>query len=64
MPPVLATVAFAAVLGLAWRWSRRFGAASDARPTEDRGPTEIIDAVPLVRGSDGVWRPDGDDGRV
>lgn len=61
MPTVLAAAALVTVLGLAWRWSRLSDPPSEAAETERRGPTELVDAVPLVRGADGVWRPDRGD---
>ncbi|NLH81222.1 MAG: hypothetical protein GX458_10335 [Phyllobacteriaceae bacterium] len=58
MPPVVALVALAVVFGLAWRRIRRETARDDTETAVSRGPTEIFDAVPLVRGEDGVYRPD------
>lgn len=56
MPPVVAYAALALAAGLVWRWVRRDG-VSAARDDGARAPTEIFDAVPLVRGEDGVYRP-------
>lgn len=57
MPPVLATTLFVAVLGLAWRWARHRPETPADPSSEPRGPTEIIDTVPLMRDADGFWRP-------
>lgn len=57
MPPVLAYAAVALAVGLVWRWSRRDAAPAGEPEANSRVPTEIFDAVPLVRGEDGVYRP-------
>lgn len=58
MPPVVAFAALAVAFGLAWRWIRRATPPRDAVNGAAHTPTEIFDAVPLVRGEDGIYRPD------
>ncbi len=57
MPPVVALVALAVVFGLAWRRIRRAKPSEEPEGITSRAPAEIFDAVPLVRGEDGVYRP-------
>lgn len=58
VPPVVVAAALAVVFGLAWRWIRRETPHDEAEPLRPPRATEIFDAVPLVRGEDGVYRPD------
>lgn len=57
MPPVFAYATVAVAVAAVWRWSRgRVGLRRRAETTRFRG--EIFDAVPLVRGDDGIYRPE------
>ncbi len=58
MPPVLAYAAVAVAVAAVWRWSRGRGAPR-RRSEPARFTGEIFDPVPLVRGDDGIYRPDG-----
>lgn len=57
MPTVIASAAVIIALGLAWRFAPRSSADPTGAPGNRRAPTEIADAVPLVRDADGTYRP-------
>jgi hypothetical protein len=44
-------------LGLAWRFAQRSSSDPAGAPGNRRAPTEIADAMPLVRDADGTYRP-------
>ena len=57
MPTVIASAAVIVALGLAWRFAQRSSSDTTGAPGNRRAPTEIADAVPLVRDADGTYRP-------
>ncbi|MBV5262613.1 hypothetical protein [Pinisolibacter aquiterrae] len=60
MPTVIASAAVIVALGLAWRFAQRSSEPTGAAGNR-RAPTEIADAVPLVRDADGTYRPAADE---
>lgn len=61
MPTVIASAAVIVALGFAWRFARRPSTEPTGVAENRRAPTEITDAVPLVRDADGTYRPAADD---